>query len=75
MAAQRVSSGASFRTAIFIRLLEDEKHDEADDEADYCAPFEHAREPLVIVNVDRHVLRGRAREQRFFFVGHVTPFL
>ena len=47
IAAQRVSPGASFKTAIFMKraaLFQDEKNDEADDQANEGAPFEQLRE-------------------------------
>src|SRR3954469_25954293 len=72
-AAQRVSPAASFRTAIFIRLFQDQKNDEADDEAGDGAIFEQAREAHVVPNVHRNVLGWRTHEDRFFF-GHFQPF-
>src|SRR5690349_12360038 len=50
IAAQRVSSAASLRTAIFIsriELLQNQKNDEADDEAEDGAPLHHVGEPLI----------------------------
>src|SRR4051812_10941861 len=48
IAAQRVSSAPSLRTAIFIRLSEDQEDDEADDEADDRAPLQHRCEARII---------------------------
>src|SRR6185369_2935365 len=70
MAAQRVSPAPSFRTAIFIRLFQDQKDDETDDQADDCAPFEHRGEARVVRNVMRHFLRRRVSQDRLF-IGHL----
>src|SRR5579872_2788048 len=74
IAAQRVSPADSFRTAIFIRLFQDQKNDEADDQTRNCAQFQHPCKTLIIGDVNGDFLRRRARQQRFFFFGHVSPF-
>src|SRR5947209_19908681 len=69
---QRVSSCASFNTAIFMRcglVVKDDQDDECDDQDDQCAPFQHLDEPRVVADMHRHILSGRIHEQGFFF-GH-----
>jgi hypothetical protein len=70
MAAQRVSPAASFRTATFIRLFQDEKDEQADHQADKRAIFHHPRETVVIVHMGRHLGASGVGKHRFFFLGH-----
>ncbi len=75
VAATRVSPLAvSLRTAIFT-LADDHDDDEGDDEAGQRPPFEQPGETLVITNVMGDFGRGRVRQQRLFFVGHVIPLV
>src|SRR5437868_5509589 len=73
IAAQRVSPGASFRTAIFMRcdglFVQDQQDDEGDDEHRQRTPLQDPREVRVITDMRRNVLSRWTREQGFFF-GH-----
>src|SRR5689334_6129193 len=73
MAAQRVSPAASFRTAIFTRLSQDQQDDESDDETRHGAIFQQPREARVVRHVDGDILRRRTGEDRLVF-GHCYPF-
>src|SRR5207248_2588898 len=71
VAAHRGSPAASFRTAIFIPLFQDQQNDETDDQAREGDPFEHHGEPRVIGDMVRHFLRRRT-DQDWLFFGHST---
>src|SRR5689334_18458056 len=69
MAAQRLSPAASFRTAIFTALFQDQKDDKPGNQANDRAIFHHPREARVIVNMDGDVLRRRVGKDGLV-VGH-----
>src|SRR5438270_1348125 len=74
IAAQRVSPGASFKTAIFIRQflpvsLDDHHPQQPDNQAPERSPFQQSREVAVVGDVVSNVLSRRADDQGFFF-GH-----
>src|SRR6059058_4961862 len=73
IAAQRVSPGASFRTAIFIRReglsVKDDEDDEGDPERDHRRPLQHSQKISVVANMNGDILSRRTGEQGFVF-GH-----
>src|SRR5438046_5399370 len=73
IAAQRVSSAASFSTAIFTKsaVFQDQKNDEGDDQHRQRAPLQQPGEARIVADMYGGVLSRRADQQRIFF-GHET---